>query len=377
MPDPERNAAVLVGNGLSIAFNPDLGLRDITEEVLRRFAQADGDDVVVAMREIADKTLPGGATSADDFELLVGAFGAESRTLGLLDTLAGLTEPTDDALRAAIQDVAEFAGRVHDTGVSHVLQVIAERSHAYLDDAQHLHDLVESLVDDFDGEVTFGNLNYDTLLLAALLHVCQVDLADLGHGWRTVRVTTESGPREVRALRRTADEFPDDRRVKLLHLHGSLTYWATRDEQVFAKLPREMLDGDEQWRAIREGTTNVRPVIVLANQRDKSDSVTQFPFSLAYEMFGRSLTRADHWLVIGYSFRDDPVNAMLRGEFINRDPKPRVHVVTHGEEPRRRTVERAFGWGREDGPSNDWLTIDRDGANGAHDRDGWVDFIED
>ncbi|WP_100812125.1 hypothetical protein [Microbacterium sp. BR1] len=136
-----RSVAVLAGNGLSIAFNPELNLQSITEEVLRRIEEADGGDVVIAMKELAERALPDGATSAADFEVLVGAFGAESRTLDVLDTLAELTQPADEKLRKAIQRVSRFAERVRDTGISHVLEVIAERSHAYVDEAQSLYDL--------------------------------------------------------------------------------------------------------------------------------------------------------------------------------------------------------------------------------------------
>ena len=187
----ERGIATLVGNGLSIAFNPELNLQSITEEVLRRIEASDGGDVVVAMKEIAERALPDGATSAEDFEVLVGAFGAESRTLDVLDTLAGLTKPSDKKLRKAIRRVSKFAEQVRDTGVSHVLEVIAERSHAYVDEAQSLYDLVTAITESFDGKVVIGNLNYDTLLLAALLMVCQSDLADMGHGYRRVKVLVD------------------------------------------------------------------------------------------------------------------------------------------------------------------------------------------
>ncbi|MGO1539810.1 MAG: SIR2 family protein [Leucobacter sp.] len=372
----KKNVAVLVGNGLSIAFNQDLNLQAITEEVMQRIQAADGDDVVTAMQEIAERALPQGANSADDFEVLVGAFGAESRTLGVLETLAKLTKPRDKKLRKSIKKVAKFAEQVRDAGVSHVLQVISERSHAYVDDAEHLHRLVAQITESFKGKVVFGNLNYDTLLLAALLWVCQTELADMGHGWKRVLVTVDDKEkRRVQALRENASDFPENKRVRLLHLHGSLTYWATRDAKIHAKLPKEMLEDDEQWLAVRQQTTNVRPVVVLANHRDKTDHVTKFPFSLAYEMFTETLADADHWLVIGYSFRDEPVNSMLRKQFIDRGSKPTVHVVTFGADPRRRDVERALGWGAEDGSSNAWLTIDRTGANGAEKTVGWQNFV--
>lgn len=372
-----RSVAVLAGNGLSIAFNPELNLQSITEEVLRRIEEADGGDVVIAMKELAERALPDGATSAADFEVLVGAFGAESRTLDVLDTLAELTQPADEKLRKAIQRVSRFAERVRDTGISHVLEVIAERSHAYVDEAQSLYDLVTAITGAFDGKVVIANLNYDTLLLASLLTVCQPELADMGHGYRHVKVVVDDQvERTVQALRSSSDDFPRSKRVQLLHIHGSLTFWATRDGKIHAKLPKEMLDDGDQWRAVRERTTNVRPVVVLANRKDKAEHVAQFPFDLAYTMFADGLAEADHWLIIGYSFKDDPVNAALRAEFIDRDPKPRVLVVTFGDEPRRRDVERALGWGAEDGTSKKWLTINRDGASGVEASDDWQSFIK-
>ncbi|MGY4720605.1 SIR2 family protein [Naumannella huperziae] len=373
---PERNIATLVGNGLSIAFNPELNLQCITEEVLRRIEESDGGDVVVAMKEIAERALPGGASSAEDFEVLVGAFGAESRTLDVLNTLAELTQPADIELRKAIKRVSRFAEQVRDTGVSHVLEVIAERSHAYVDEAQSLYDLVTAITTSFGGKVVIANLNYDTLLLAALLKVCQPELADMGHGYHRVKVLVADGVlHEVPKLRSSSADFPTDKRVQLLHIHGSLTFWATRDGTIHAKLPKEVLDNDDQWRAIREDTTNVRPVVVLANRKDKAEHVAKFPFNLAYEMLADGLADAEHWLIIGYSFKDDPVNSTLRAEFINRDPKPTVLIVTYGDEPRRRDVERAFGWGVEDGSSRTWLTFNRNGACGVETTGNWQDFV--
>lgn len=372
-----NNAAVLVGNGLSIAFNPELNLRSITQEVLRRIQEEDGDDVIAAMKELAERALPEGATSESDFELLVGAFGAESRAMSILAALARLTSPQDDDLKVAIDRVASFASDVRDRGVSHVLEVIAERSTAHVPQAAGLHDLVSALVDAFDGKVVIGNLNYDTLLLAALLHVCgprKVPVSDLGHGWKDVNILVNDVAEAARALRESKDDFPPTWKILLLHLHGSLTYWATPDGSVHAKLPKRHLEDGTQWQAVRDKTTNVRPTVVLANQHDKEALVGEYPFSLAYEMFRDGLCEADRWIIVGYSFRDLAVNDVLRDTFLAQDPKPRVLVVTAGDDPSRTTVERAFGWGAEDGDSSGWLTINRGGADGAQNSDDWARF---
>lgn len=371
------NAAVLVGNGLSVAVNPRLNLRTITQELVDRIgdATADGSDVVAAMKEIAERALPAGATSDGDFEILVGAFGAETRTLSYLHELASLVSPQDEDLRTAIQQVSEFAERVRDEGLSHVLEVIFERSQGWSEGTPKLHEFVEAITTAFEGRIAVGNLNYDTLLLSALLaKLDRSELADMGHGWKKCTITADSRKISVPALRAAVSDFPINR-VRLLHLHGSLTYWSNIERTVFAKIDTAHLSSFDQWGAVRDRTTNVRPVVVLANQRDKSAHVTEFPFSVAYEAFEDGLKVSSHWLVVGYSFRDICVNDMLRKEFSNRTDKPTVLVVTYGEQPSTHEVERAFGWGAEDGDSSSWLTVNRGGANDMKDSPDWQHFI--
>lgn len=374
--DEKQNVAVLVGNGLSVAFNPRLNLRAITEEMVKRIAAAteDGTDVVATMKKIALQALPVGATTDDDFEILVGAFGAETRTLSYLRLLGGMVSPEDNELGAAVEKVTTFVQQIRDTGLSYVLEVILEESRGLHDESAELHSFVETILDGFDGKLTFGNLNYDTLLLASLLAKCQNDLVDMGHGWRKVTLVGNGGATiNVPELRKTPEDFLD-RRVKLLHLHGSLTYWANTERTIFAKLGIPQLHDHQQWQAVRDQDTRLRPVVVLANQRDKSSHVTEFPFALAYEMFVRGLVASDHWLVVGYSFRDDCVNDVLRAEFSERMVKPKVLVVTYGEMPSRHEVERAFGWAVDEGNSNDWLTINRDGAFEMKNSQDWKNF---
>lgn len=116
-------------------------------------------------------------------------------------------------------------------------------------------------------------------------------------------------------------------------------------------------------------------MVVLANQRDKSAHITEFPFALAYTMFERGLRGSNHWLVVGYSFRDDGVNELLRREFAERETKPNVLVVTYGEQPSRLEVERSLGWNVEDGNSRNWLTINRLGADGIERTEDWREFV--
>ncbi|MFI2753745.1 SIR2 family protein [Cellulomonas sp. P22] len=375
---PRRDLAVLVGNGLSIAYNPELALPSLTKALLERIAEmpGGGSEAVAAMKQIAERALPGGASTDGDFETLVGAFGAEGATMRYLSNLAAIVVPGDEELAIALNRVAAFATKVRDLGISYVLEVIFERSRAQHDRAQRLFELCRAIVGEFAGNVAFGNLNYDTLLLSALLEACGGELADMGHGYRKVRVSVESETYTVPALRRAAVDFPKDRRVQLLHLHGSLTYWADPEKDIYAKFDTNFLRTYGLWKAVREGEVDERPVVVLANQRDKSDHVKDYPFSLAYQMFEGRLASANHWLIIGYSFRDSCVNERVRAAFAEREAgeKPRVMVATYGTSPTTREVERALGWGAEDGDSSGWLTVFRDGADALRESSAWAAF---
>ena len=380
MTDSSRNVVVLVGNGLSVAFNGNLNLRAITQEMVKRIENAtdDGSKVVDTMKKIAERALPEGAVSDDDFEVLVGAFGAQDRTLSYLRDLAKVVSPEDDGLGGAVQRVSSFVQQIRDTGLSYVLEVILEHSRPSFEEASELHEFANAILRAFEGRVTLGNLNYDTLLLSALLAVCPTsDMCDMGHGWKRVSLISTEGDQkvEVPALRKLSSDFPD-KRVTLLHLHGSLTYWSDIDQTVFAKLSLEQLDSSQQWEAVRDQETKLRPVVILANQRDKSAQATEYPFSLAYEVFRNKLKMSSHWLIVGYSFRDDCVNQELRFEFAERAEKPKVLVVTYGEDPSEHAVERAFGWGAEDGSSSSWLTINREGAFAMKESSDWKSFSE-
>lgn len=374
MQDSEsRDVAVLVGNGLSIAFNEKLLLSNITRQVRKRILNsADGGrNVVRAMRELADTWLPPGETSDQDFERLVGAFGAESRSLAHLQSLAKLSYPDDRRLRKSIRAAIRFAQELRDVGTGHVLEVVFENSKSSYTDSEELNDVLRAIYNAFSGRISFGNLNYDTILLAALMSVDTRGFADLGHGWKTSAMGKEKI--SAQRLRDDASDFPTLRAypVQLLHLHGSLTYWMNRTGTQYGKLTRDQVSGYRLFRKLRQGKTDLRPLVVLNRERQKIEDVESHPFKLAYDMFNRGLARSDHWLIVGYSFRDVAVNDLLRQEFISRERKPKVLVVTRGKEPSRSDVEAALGWGAEDGTSWEWLRRNERGAYGMHTQPTW------
>lgn len=345
-------------------------------------ATEDGGKVVHAMNQIARRAVSEGEVTDEDFEKLVGAFDSQVLTLDELSKLADLVAREDTELRQSIQDVASFSQKVRDMGISYVLEVIMERSRGDWTLHEEMHQLVEAIVDNFDGNIHIGNLNYDTLLLSALKAV-DAPMSDMGHGYLQfpIKVKDEDNPDDegitytVTRLRTVAN-FPvgSRYRVRLLHLHGSLTYWHSIERDLHFKAPVELLRNHSLWAGLRHSKPKFRPTVVLANQRDKAHHVGRYPFKLAYETFEKGLHESQHWMVIGYSFRDACVNDILRNEFIRRKVKPQVLVSTYGDFPTTQEVERAFGWGAEDDSSSHWLTINREGAKGLQETLDWAVF---
>ncbi len=370
-----NDLTVLVGNGLSIAFNPDLALKPLTTQLLRVMEDesAGAESPVTAIRNLARQALPEGATTADDFEVLVGAVAAQEDSLAILESLAAAMATEDhDAISSSLQRVQDFTRRVRDISISHILEAIGERSHARMDLSWNLYQLLLSIHDAFDGRIVYGNLNYDAILLSGLLETAKKDLADLGDGRHSVPFLSST----VTILRKDAT-FPRTKRIRLLHLHGSLTYWGIPESPAIGvKLTTEFIRAQDLWRRVRhDPELRWRPLVVLTSQREKSAHVERYPFNLAYAGLAGSLADTNWWLVMGYSFRDQCVNELLRREFSRREIKPKVLIVTYGDELLREDVEFAFGWAAEDQDSSDWLSISREGADAMPSTQEWAAFI--
>lgn len=384
-----NEVAALIGNGLSIAYNPNLVLRQLTSDLMNRLSRDQGSDSADLMQALAKSKLPEGATSDEDFEILVGALDLEANSLNHLEQFAGLRVDTDPKLLPAITTVKKLLQRTRDTGVSHVLESVTEYSKANASNFSDVRELTRAICDGFDS-VNFANLNYDTLLLAAL--VAEKDcggrkFADLFNGLETTTVDLGTGKQIARSLRVEDDTYFDCEEVRLAHLHGSATYWHSNGNDC-VKVHRETVEDPIIWKNLRMQQRRFRPCVVLTNSQLKRSAIQQQPFDMAYTKFAEAVRRSSHWLIIGYSFRDEPVNDVLRTELQKRrvdGDLPKVLVVTRSENPKPEIVERAFGWietelhpseNQMTVTSDQWLRIDREGAFGLGHREVWNEFID-
>ena len=248
-------------------------------------------------------------------------------------------------------------------GVGYALEVIAERSRADAGHRDKIDDFMTELVNVADGgELTIGNLNYDSMAMASLCDLYGSRLCDMAWGYREAPFDLRGDGvlRTGRPLRSAPSQFPNfaQRPIRLLHLHGSLTWLRHPSTGVVYRFEIEDLRGgiviDEatglvrfagnHWEQWRKGATEWEPQVVLTNQAAKSDLIAEPPFKLGYDALYASLLRADRWLIAGYSFRDECVNTLLADAWRNRKTIPEIMVVTFGDELTQEQILDGIGY---------------------------------
>lgn len=112
-------------------------------------------------------------------------------------------------------------------------------------------------------------------------------------------------------------------RIRLLKLHGSIDWVYRQDEQAIRGIRDErlieLLDLDDAM-----SSESRRPPGLIFGQRGKLRSEGPF-LAMLFEL-ANVLSESDHLCIIGYSFRDDHINALLRSWFRQQDD-PKITVV--------------------------------------------------
>jgi hypothetical protein len=342
--------SVLVGNGLSIAYEPELAIANLTTTLLDEFEGLGGavppgraSEVLVNLAH----AVRGFDPDRSNFEALLGPVQAAAAVGPVLHELGALIEhAAPDDLLQATQVLEAYLGSVHRIGLATALGVIAARSRAELDSSA-FQDTIGMFTRQLLGlghpaDLTVATLNYDGLLHAALRDA-GADFADLADGRVGGQWQLSNQHLSGRLLRSHAD-LPDDR-LRLLQMHGSLAWLQNPDDGAVWKFDLASLRAlDGYWSAWRDERVEWRPVVVLTDIKDHI--VTEWPFRMAYEAYRRSLVAADRWLIVGYGFQDAPVNRAL-AEAYSAHPQAKdlgVLVVGYGiEDEIRGTVQDATG----------------------------------
>src|SRR5688500_13381506 len=158
--------ACLLGNGVSLAYNADLRVDQLTVDLVRRFGELGATDPERALAAYAAHLaiVPG-----KQFELLLGPLESTSKALSYMPGLAALADQAPGSVAAALESVGGFLRTVHRIGTAVTLGHIAERT---IGGAwwEGVWPVAEALIQlGTAADLTVGTLNYDGLLHSGLM----------------------------------------------------------------------------------------------------------------------------------------------------------------------------------------------------------------
>lgn len=314
MADPGTDLLVLVGNGLSIAANPNLGLDQITASFLERHAEAREDlDRLLAEVNLRD------VDPSVDFEGIVAGLEAAEEVISAFMALAGRSGHPDLEGAAALlreRGVPALVRRLYYAYCAEILESISDATKidppipvlafgTWLRDMYRAHQ-----------RMAIFTLNYDVLLERILIDEDMLDLknalTDFFSGWESRMETVQLVPGGSSLVgHHFYPEDPPPRTIHLHHLHGCLTHFRRDRDGAILKFSAADLRADGTYQrlaAIESG--DYSPSIILGSR--KVSKARDWPFSFAFLELERRALEARTIVLGGYSFRDDAVNARLR-----------------------------------------------------------------
>jgi hypothetical protein len=332
--------ACLLGNGVSVAYNPELSVRALTDDLLRLFRDAGVSDPGRVLSELSRSAE---ASADNQFERLLGPLSSSADAIRSLRELTPIAEQLGIAdISVSAAHVADFLRDVHRFGLAIVLDHIASRSQGHVASFVSATRAVgQALVSlGAPSDLTVATLNYDGLTHAALLEMGQDEygttffaITDLADG-RVNQPHSIAGRNMIGYPIRDVDDLPPDH-ASVLQLHGSLGWLRNPRNGEVWRFALGDLRAAGYWEALRAGRTDWEPVVVLTDQKERA--VAGWPFSLAYEAFGDRLSAADRWLIAGYGFGDTPVNGLLQSALLRRrrrhEADPRLLIIDKDSNP--------------------------------------------
>jgi hypothetical protein len=373
--------ACLIGNGLSISYNPRLRIPTLTSDLVAAIAARAGTESGRALYSFA-RTLRG--RRARQFEELLGPIEAAALALGALQPLIPVAARAPSETRAHVRGASRFATNLHRFGLGTALELISQRAMGAGDEAfeGRIVPICRALAQlSRRRRIFVGTLNYDGLLHAGFLRAQTegIDFAfsDMAAGYDSARHLPAWGgqPADCWGIR-TSDDL--DTRVQLLNLHGSLGWLRDPHSRKVWKFELEdlrMLNnrGLTYWEALRRGAARMLPTVVLTDI--KTSVVEGSPFELVYSIFEERLTRADRWLIAGCSLGDKPVVSVLKRALRRRLKRglaaPRMLVISKGVT----TVQLRQATRRTLGLRAGRLLVDTSGLPLAVGGKGWEQWV--
>lgn len=334
----------LIGNGFSMTYSGGLAIPALTQELEDAFKDLGGEEAAEALKALPS-TLVGAAR--EDFEALLSPFEFGAQAMAHLRALSPLVPDPAGQTATSLQRVRTFLRRTHQLGLGLSLDAI-DRHSAVTHDG-HYDDTVMRLVRAISKPehlpLRVFTPNYDNLLHSGFLWN-DSNLSDLADGRNQQAFDLAGDSLHGRPIRLSHGELMATQ-VTLVNLHGSLNWLGDPATGSVFKFTIDDLrylgaSSEGYWTLLREDKVDMLPSVVLTDR--KAEVVREWPFSLAYEIMETSFAECDHWLIAGFSFGDEAINAAMQRAAMQSGKRPACLVLGHGDrEEVKRRARRAMG----------------------------------
>ncbi|MBZ5201564.1 SIR2 family protein [Planomicrobium chinense] len=318
--------AVLIGNGLSVGLNKDFALPRITERFYNRlnaehkgfvkhhmeriekneYIQTDFEEAIASIEQSYDalKNYYDFISNGNEGEYFKDSYNLEEHELY-------------KHVKAVKEIIYEYTASILDLIDGHV------RWGEIRDNLQGFLEWLDTIIDS-STTVEFFTLNFDLLLETILLETIGTENFQDFHVPRDNWNLIDNRRRFFFSPDLSQNMF-GNRKVKLHHLHGSLSSFKDIKTGKTFKITTEDLRMHNVYKNIFN--LNITPSIVTGG--GKSVKVQEDPFKFYYNNFRKKMAHeddlCDELYIIGYSFRDDHINESLckRLEFERKKENPR------------------------------------------------------
>ncbi|HEU4656733.1 MAG TPA: SIR2 family protein [Capillimicrobium sp.] len=312
----------LVGNGLSVAANPELALDRLT----RRLVAGNEE-----LRRLVESTTT--TDAATDFEIVIGHIEARLAEAEHVAVSLIAEEGLHTARALAFKSTAEalwgglyldYCGQVLNAICDLTTGALPRRVVAFGTWLRRMHRI--------HGQTAIYTLNYDVLLERLLFdgRGLKGEVSDLFSGLRDREEWVHPYPGCPPLLARPFDPVSaPPRAVRFHHLHGCVTYLEAVGTDDVLKLTHKAIREHNVFGEMKQlDTPRYRPCVILGS--GKAERAAEYPFVHGFRALAEDAQSVSTLVIAGYSFRDEPVNVLLREAAQHAE---RVIVIDRREDP--------------------------------------------
>lgn len=308
----------IFGNGLSMALSKEFSLKKITSDFIKSLQESDKEflETLCTNEE---------GLSFDDFEenftYIESSFESLKKYRLFIDSSIGVEFLENYNLKDPnLSEHEEIISRIYIKYISMILEII--HGNVRLETIERkLSNFVKFLIEriEQDTKSYLFTLNYDLLVETILLqYLGEEHFKDFCYPSGKLSGTTipkyDFNPKRCHEFFSGSHE-----KVELHHLHGSLSLFVDQVRNRVIKLRSQDISLENIYKKIHEESLPLVPAIITGG--GKSDKILQYPFEHYYRNLKDicDFGEATRLFVVGYSFRDEHINDLIKRWISNVD----------------------------------------------------------